>query len=225
MRSTPEDRTTRAVLRDESLRLFAEKGPENVSVREIAAAAGASPGLVLHHFGSKDGLREEVDQYVLDAFDRMLGAITADGARDPSDPAAAGRSLAEVMLQHLPSDSPIPAYLSRLLLSGSTSGRQLFVRLHELSRATLDAMVEAGLAAPGRDPAVRAAVLMANDLAVLLLREHLTAVLDTDPLSAEGLARWGPEVLAIYSGGLTAAPAAPAAPGTDGADGAPHPPR
>ncbi|WP_093851631.1 TetR/AcrR family transcriptional regulator [Streptomyces pini] len=205
MRSVSEDRTTRAVLRDESLRLFAEKGPDGVSVRQIAAAAGVSPGLVLHHFGSKDGLREEVDRYVLDVFDQVLGSITADGAPDSTAPAAYG-SLTEAMLEHLPANSPIPSYLSRLLLSGSDSGRRLFARLHELSRATLDAMAGAGLAAPGRDPAARAAVLMANDLAVLLLRDHLTAVLGADPLSAEGMARWGPEVLAIYSGGLTAAP-------------------
>lgn len=220
MRSVFEDRTARAVLRDESLRLFAEKGPENVSVRQIAAAAGVSPGLVLHHFGSKDGLREEVDRYVLDAFDQMLGSLTADGAPDFTDPAASG-SLAETMLRHLPADSPIPGYLTRLLLSGSGTGRQLFTRLYELSRATLDAMAQAGLAAPGRDPAVRAAVLMANDLAVLLLRDHLAAVLGTDPLSAEGMARWAPEVFAIYSGGLTATPEADVAPGPPGPPGPP----
>ncbi|MFF0738823.1 TetR/AcrR family transcriptional regulator [Streptomyces sp. NPDC004111] len=211
MRSASEDRTTRAVLRDESLRLFSEKGPDSVSVRQIAAAAGVSPGLVLHHFGSKDGLREEVDRYVLDAFDQILGSITADGAPDLADPAAHG-SLAAATLKHLPADSPIPSYLSRLLLSGSSSGRQLFARLYDLSRAALDAMTRAGLAAPGRDPAVRAAILMTNDLAVLLLRDHLAAVLDTDPLSTEGMARWGPEVLAIYSGGLTASPSADGAP-------------
>ncbi|MER5986590.1 helix-turn-helix domain-containing protein [Streptomyces sp. NPDC001787] len=211
MRSASEDRTTRAVLRDESLRLFAEMGPDNVSVRRIATAAGVSPGLVLHHFGSKDGLREEVDQYVLDAFDQILGSITADGAPGFTDPAAYG-SLTEAMLKHLPADSPIPSYLSRLLLSGSDSARRFFARLYELSRATLDAMAGAGLAALGPDPAVRAAILIANDLAVLLLRDHLTDVLDTDPLSAEGMARWGPEALAIYSGGLTATPEGDVAP-------------
>jgi hypothetical protein len=67
-------------------------------------------------------------------------------------------------------------------------------------------MASAGLASPGADPAVRAAFLMANDLAVLLLREHLTDVLGTDPLSREGLARWAREVLAIYAAGLITPP-------------------
>jgi TetR/AcrR family transcriptional regulator, repressor for neighboring sulfatase len=37
-------------------RLFAERGPENVSIRQIAQAAGVEQDLVLHYFGSKDGL-------------------------------------------------------------------------------------------------------------------------------------------------------------------------
>ena len=87
------------------------------------------------------------------------------------------------------------------------SGRELFRRLYQGSQSALEAMSQAGLAARGADPAVRAAVLLSNDLAVLLLREHLTDVLGDDPLSAGGMARWGRELLTIYAAGLLAAPA------------------
>ena len=200
--SAPDDRTARAVIRDEALRLFAERGADAVSVRQIAAAARVSPGLVIHHFGSKDGLREAVDAHVLAMFEAMLGELTTP---DLYDPGAAG-SLAEAVMRHLPPDSPVPAYLRRLLLSGGDPGREVFRRLYEGSRTALDAMSEAGLAARGADPAVRAAILMSNDLAVLLLREQLADVLGTDPLSAAGMARWGRETLAIYGAGLMAAP-------------------
>ena len=203
MRSMPDDRTARAVIRDEALRLFAAHGPEAVTVRQIAAAAGVSPGLILHHFGSKEGLREAVDQHVLGLFDVMLGEMTGEHAADLYDPAASG-SVAGAIMRHLPADSPVPAYLRRLLLAGSDAGRELFRRLFQLSAATLDALAGAGLAAPGADPAVRAAFLMSNDLAVLLLREHLTEVLGTDPLSETGMVRWAREVLAIYGSGLLA---------------------
>jgi AcrR family transcriptional regulator len=202
VRSAPDDRTARAVIRDEALRLFAEDGPDSVSVRQIAAAAGVSPGLVIHHFGSKDGLREAVDEHVLAMFGTMLGELTTP---DLYDPAAAG-SLAEAVVRHLPPDSPVPGYLRRLLLSGGDPGRELFRRLYEASRTALDAMSEAGLAARGADPAVRAAILMSNDLAVLLLREQLAGVVGEDPLSAAGMARWGREMLAIYAAGLMAVP-------------------
>ena len=214
MRSAPDDRTARAVIRDEALRLFAERGPDAVSVRQIAAAAGVSPGLVIHHFGSKDGLREAVDAHVLAMFEAMLGELTTP---DLYDPGAAG-SLAEAVMRHLPPDSPVPAYLRRLLLSGGEPGRELFRRLYEGSRAALDAMAGAGLAARGADPAVRAAILMSNDLAVLLLREPLADVLGTDPLSAAGMARWGREMLAIYAAGLMAASEGDQRPGDGGGE-------
>jgi TetR/AcrR family transcriptional regulator, regulator of cefoperazone and chloramphenicol sensitivity len=205
MRSARDDRTMRAVIRDEALRLFAAHGPDAVTVRQIAAAAGVSPGLVVHHFGSKDGLREAVDQHVLGLFDLMLAEMTGEDAPDLWDPAASG-SVVEAIVGHLPADSPVPAYLRRLLLAGGEAGRDLFRRLFRLSAATLDALAAAGLAARGEDPAVRAAFLMSNDLAVLLLREHLADVLGTDPLSGEGLARWAREVLVVYGAGLLAPP-------------------
>lgn len=209
MRSTPDDRTTRAVIRDEALRLFAARGPEAATVRQIAVAAGVSPGLVVHHFGSKDGLRKEVDQHVLAIFEAMLGELTGEGAAELLDPGAEAGSLSEALAQHLPADSPLPAYLRRLLLSDTDAGRLLFRRLFDLSRRTLDGMAAAGLADPGRDPAVRAAVLLVNDLALLLLRDRVAEVLGADPLSADGMARWAPELLSIYAGGLNAAPPEP----------------
>ncbi len=209
MRSIPDDRTTRAVIRDEALRLFAAHGPEAVSVRQIASAAGVSPALVVHHFGSKEGLRQEVDQYVLDVFEAMLGELTGDGGAELLDPGAGASSLSEAFARHLPDDSPLPGYLRRLLLSDTDAGRLLFRRLYELSSTALDGLAAAGLAAPGADPVVRAALLLANDLALFLLRDRLAEVLGTDPLSAEGMARWAPEMLSIYAGGLNAAPPQP----------------
>jgi AcrR family transcriptional regulator len=193
----------RAVIRDEALRLFAVHGPDAVTVRQIAAAARVSPGLVMHHFGSKNGLREAVDQHVLATFEAMVGEMTAPDGPDLFDPAATG-SMTELMAAHLPPDSPVPAYLRRLLLSETAAGQVLFRRLFDISQATLAALVRAGFAAPGQDPAVRAALLLANDLAVLLLRDRLTDVLGVDPLSRPGMARWAGEMLTIYGAGLLA---------------------
>lgn len=207
VRTATEDRTGRAIIRDEALRLFAERGADAVTMRQIAAAAGVSPGLIVHHFGSKETLREVVDRHVVDVFEKVLGELRdagsaeGDGTPELYDPAASG-SLAEAMLAHLPPSSPVPAYLRRLLLDGGGAGSEIFARLYEMAKATLDAMVGAGSATSGQDPAVRAAFLMANDLAVLLLREQLAGVLGFDPLSKAGMARWAGEMVAIYSEGL-----------------------
>ncbi|QOV34503.1 TetR family transcriptional regulator [Streptomyces ferrugineus] len=206
MRSILDDRTTRAVIRDEALRLFADRGPESVTMRQIAEAAGVSAGLVVHHFGSKDGLRQEVDEYVLAVFEAMLGELTGESGAQLLDPRTGASSLSEAFARHLPAGSPLPGYLRRLLLSDTDVGRRLFQRLFDLSKAALGGLAAAGLAAPGRDTAVRAAFLLANDLAVFLLRDRLAEVLGADPLSADGVARWAPEMLSIYAGGLNASP-------------------
>jgi ABC-type multidrug transport system fused ATPase/permease subunit len=76
--SAPDDRTAWAVIRDEALRLFAGRGPDAVAVRQVAAAAGVSPGLVIHNFGSKGG-------------NGALGPGDARDLRGRADGGAAGR--------------------------------------------------------------------------------------------------------------------------------------
>ena len=198
MWSAREDRTAKALIRDEALELFARDGPDAVTLRRIAAAAGVSPALVVHHYGSKQRLRVAVDEHVAAVIDAMFADLasadwTADGL---------GLSFAELLLQQLPPGSPIPGYLRRLLLAGDRAGTDLFRRWHAATMAVLEELVAAGMARPSRDPAIRAAFLLANDVAVLLLREQLSDVLGVDPLGGQGLVRWTDEALSMYRDGL-----------------------
>jgi TetR/AcrR family transcriptional regulator, regulator of cefoperazone and chloramphenicol sensitivity len=115
------DLTAKAAIRDEALRLFAQHGPDAVSLRQVAAAAGVSPGLVAHHYGSKESLRAAVDAHVAAVFDQMFTAIGTGGWDT-----AAGSSFTELIVSALPANSPIPAYLRRLLTSGDAAGAILF---------------------------------------------------------------------------------------------------
>ena len=58
------DLTTKARIRDTAMELFGAEGVAATSLRSVAAAAGVSPGLVVHHFGSKQGLVRAVDEAV-----------------------------------------------------------------------------------------------------------------------------------------------------------------
>ena len=62
-------------------------------------------------------------------------------------------------------------------------------------------MVAAGFLRPGADPPVRSAFLMINDLAAVLLSDHLTAVLGST-LSQGGIRRWAAEVVTAYAKGV-----------------------
>jgi hypothetical protein len=91
-----------------------------------------------------------------------------------------------------------------MLTGGGPAGAALFARLYALSQHALARLVTAGQAAAGDDAAVRAAFLLVNDLAMLILRDRLSDVLGADPLSGAGLRRWGAEVELIYARGLGA---------------------
>ena len=197
----PDDRTARARIRDEALALFAARGADSVTMRDIAAAADVSPALLIRHYGSKDGLIDAVDDHVVAMFEAVLTRVTTDTAETGLEPSAVP-SMLDSLATYLPPDSPIPAYLSRLLIAGGRVGSALFDRLYQISGKALDAMIAAGIASPGADPAVRAAFLLVNDLAVLILRARLAEVLGADPLSEAGMKRWAGEVFAIYRGGL-----------------------
>lgn len=60
----PEDLTAYARIRDAALTLFAKHGVGATSIRDIAAAAGVSPGLVQHHFRTKNGIRDAINERV-----------------------------------------------------------------------------------------------------------------------------------------------------------------
>ncbi|MFG1906092.1 TetR/AcrR family transcriptional regulator [Kribbella sp. NPDC048928] len=198
------DLTGRAVIRNVALRLFADQGPDAVGVRQIAEAAGVSPALVLHHYGSKAGLREAVDQYAAAQLDALMEDVDEIGEVLTAGSSA---SIGELFAQALPADSPLPIYLRRLLLSGDPAGRALFLRWFEVSRVLLGRLVDAGFASPATDPDVRTAFMLSADLILLLLREPLTDALGFDPMSGDGLTRWAAEVARIYREGVLIVPA------------------
>ena len=197
--STPSPGRERIVT--SALRLFADRGADAVTVRDIAADADVSPALILHHFGSKSGLREAVDDHVAGVFDGLRDDAMIESARMDASGITAS-SFAELLLRNLPPDSPIPAYLRRLLLSGDPAGLRFFRQWHELTLGAVDAMQAAGVARPSADPEVRAAFLMINDLALLLMREHLADTLGFDPLTPDGLQRWTVDVIDAYTTGV-----------------------
>jgi AcrR family transcriptional regulator len=194
------DLTAKARIREMALRLFAERGPDGVTVRDVAAAAEVSPGLVMHHFGSKAGLREAVDEHVVHAIDAMLDTLTGGELHDAltgGDPT----SLAEAFVAGFPVGSPLPDYLRRLWLTNDPSGDSVFHRWLDESERVLAALEEAGIARPSKDRRVRAAFLLINDLALLLLAPQLRDALGFDLQTPAGMAAWTSEAVDVYAQG------------------------
>ena len=103
------DFTGRAAIRNAALRLFADRGPDAVTVREIATQAGVSPALIVHHFGSKDGLRAEVDAFAARAFDAIFEALPTEELAEVLAGGGATGSLAEAFTRGFPRARRCPA--------------------------------------------------------------------------------------------------------------------
>jgi TetR/AcrR family transcriptional regulator, regulator of cefoperazone and chloramphenicol sensitivity len=194
------DQTARANIRDCALALFADRGFDVVTVREIAHCAEVSPALVLHHYGSKEGLRQAVDEHVAGIFDVLLAQDTE--IWDSATTTQEFTGFAELLLENLPANTRIPAYLRRIFLTGDPVGKGLFRQWLDMTVAMSEQLIAAGVMQPVEDLQARAAFLLCNDLSMILFRPHLIDAAGIDPLTTEGLHRWAGTAFDAYARGV-----------------------
>src|ERR1700709_1610388 len=101
------DLTASARIRDAAIDQFAQHGFA-VGLRTIAEDAGVSAALVIHHFGSKEGLRQACDDFVAES----IRAAKSESLQ-ASDPASWFAQMAEIE-----SFAPSMAYLVRSMQTG-----------------------------------------------------------------------------------------------------------
>jgi AcrR family transcriptional regulator len=147
MRSA-NDLTAAARIRDAAIEQFGEHG-FGVGLRPIAEVAGVSAALVIHHFGSKDGLRKACDDYVAEE----IRSDKSEAMRS-SDPASWLGQLAAIE-----SYAPMMAYLVRSMQSGGELAKVLWRRMVDNAESYLEEGVRAGTLKPSRDPRARARYL------------------------------------------------------------------
>ncbi|ANI41370.1 TetR family transcriptional regulator [Mycolicibacterium vaccae 95051] len=193
MRSV-DDLTAAARIRDAALDLFGREG-FTVSVRAIAAAAGVSPGLVIHHFGSKEGLRKACDDYVAETV-RASKTETIQS----SDPATWFAQMAEIEEY-----APLMGYLVRSMQAGGDLAKAFWQHMIDNAEQYIEAGVRAGTIKPSPDPKGRARFLAmsAGGSFLLYLQLH------DDPTDLRAVLRDYSEdmmlpALELYTNGLMA---------------------
>ena len=217
-----EDLTARARIREAAIRLFAERGIDGTTVRDIAEHAGVSSGLLRHHFGSKDALREACDVYALDRLVKIKEEFLLDGkVANPG---------------FLPSVHPtivlLYKYVTRALLDGSPNAAAMFDDMVVLTEEWLSKH------APDitDDYRAYAAVLVGMQSGILAMHDHVSRALGVDIFTTDGHVRMAGALADFYSRPLIdsefaakihgamellRAPSPPTAPGTEpGAEGA-----
>ena len=142
------DLTAAARIRDAAIEQFGEHG-FGVGLRTIAEGAGVSAALVIHHFGSKEGLRKACDDFIAEEIRN-----TKSEALKSNDPATWFAQMAEIE-----SYAPMMAYLVRSMQSGGELANMLWRRMIDNAEEYLDEGVRAGTIKPSRDPQARARYL------------------------------------------------------------------
>ncbi|MER7243971.1 helix-turn-helix domain-containing protein [Kribbella sp. NPDC000426] len=178
-----EDLTARARIRDAAIRLFGERGIEGASIRDIAAEAGVSSGLVRHHFGSKEALRDACDRYAKDRMIQIGEELTQGGDLTGLDP----------LVLH-PIAFPLQLYIVRSMMDGSETATALFLE-------GVDA-VEAWASSYGikpKDPRGYAAALAAIKLSVFILRDQVSKALGEDITTPAGYNRIGQALMEVFT--------------------------
>lgn len=182
MSSTPaprDDRTARARIRDAAITVFAREGMSAATARAIAAEAGVSPGLVMHHFGTMDGLRE--------ACDRHVAAVVREQKHEALGAGPTADVLALLRDADAASTASITGYVARALVEDTEPVRELVDELVADAQRYLEDGVESGTIQPSDDPDARAVVLTLWSLGSIVLHRHLDRLLGVDPTRPEVL--------------------------------------
>jgi AcrR family transcriptional regulator len=193
--SDPDDLTTRARIRDAAVARFGREG-FGASLRVVAADAAVSPGLVIHHFRSKEGLRLACDEYVLRVTREAKTRSIVTGS--PGDLVAQLVAIEEY--------APVAAYLVQALLTGGELARTLLDQAIANAEAYLAEGVEAGRLRPSRDPKARARFLAYTGAGAFLLyvRQHSPPDGDLAAVLTAYAAEMTVPALEVYTEGLLA---------------------
>jgi AcrR family transcriptional regulator len=169
--AAPGDLTARARIREAAISHFADDGYERTTIRAIAATAGVSPGLLRHHFGSKEELRRACDEHIAETMRRINAQYL-----DDLGGAAADR-------RHV---QPFERYIVRALAENSPSAAAIFDEMVTMTEHWLERADQARADRPAVDRRIRAALISAMASGVPLLHEQLSRTVGADIFGPEG---------------------------------------
>ncbi|OBB31172.1 TetR family transcriptional regulator [Mycolicibacterium peregrinum] len=160
-------------MRNTPLDLYSKYGQDRVSLRAIASEAGSTLGLVQHHYKTKAGVRDAVDQLVVDYFATALSEVPDTGG--PADLTAARDAAVRTMLEANP---PVVNYVRRALLDPSGENLHLLDVLVDLTEREVNALRKSGRASTRRRESTQIVAVLVRQMGEMLLAPLVDAVWD-----------------------------------------------
>ena len=178
-----DDLTAYARIRNAALELFSEKGPARSSIREIARRAAVSPGLVQHHFGTKENLARAVNEFVISDALTVLADLPDDTEQRSEVFGARMHAIARARPYGI-------RYMARLVAERDPTGLQMFDALVKQGVASLEGMRERGQLPDGLDLEWASIHVVNFNLAAFLFEPAVTNTLGEPLITEEGIDRF-----------------------------------
>ena len=193
------DLSTYARIRHAALEAFASKGLAATSIRDVAAAAGVSPGLVQHHFVTKAGLRDAVNEYVV----AVAGETFRDLIGDSTD-AELWTAMGNTVTAWVRDNGIALRYLARALVEDDPEAAKIFDALVDLARTNwLAPLARRGILDPKADKQWAALHVIVFNLASVLFESTLDRHLPAPFSTPAQLDRWNAATTDLYRRGFT----------------------
>lgn len=174
------DLTAKARIRQIALELFATNGADATSMRAISSRAGVTVGLITHHFGTKAGLIQAVEDDLLDGIQRAIAYKESDATTD-----GVVKKLDQRLLDHIDANPLVAAYLRRMMLiEGNGAGSDLTERFTRMALRQIKDLRRRGIASTSREPEDQVMQVMLVQLGQVLMQpfvDQIAGHLDRDP--------------------------------------------
>ena len=180
-------------IRTAALAGFARQGVSATSIRDVAAAAGVSPGLVQHYFSSKVALRAAVDEHVTEVAHAALAVREVHG--DPVEDIA--QRLAALVAEHFLA----LLYVARGVAEHDEAAMAIFDTLTGLCRDQLAEFERRGMLRPDLDLEWAALHTVLINLGTVIMEPGVSRQFGRPFLNKRQLNRWKQATTALFVAG------------------------
>lgn len=191
-----ETPSTRERICEAALLGFAESGVAATSIRDVAAAAGVSAGLVQHHFATKDKLCEAVNEYVVERAAMTFAELPSGSAEEVQ------RGLGDRVTAWAREHPEALLYVARLTADEDPAALEIFDAFLAIATEQWRRLAEEGMVRPDVDlewAALQAIVLI---LGSALFEGAISRHLPKPWRDPEQLERWNRANSALFRRGV-----------------------
>jgi len=178
------------------MKLFADRGYSGTGLREIAAEAGVSLGLVRTHFGSKDGLRTAIDAYVLEEIKALYATVIQHSATEALERAV------EDAVEWITRDRDALMYARMALMEKTPGSQALFNQLLTIMRQFVDANAKRGLLQPDVDREWAAIYMLYDFIGPALIEPFAKSAFGKSMYSRSMIAKRNAFMIRVFTGGF-----------------------